>query len=270
MWPRNSPKFTTKQKNLWKDSLRAVFGNSYSGAESLQLHVKFYLGHWINNKVQDDWECFYSASENRLYIKEEDHWGEYQSNNNRPSTRYKKSEFLYDGLPVTRVRLASYSHTPSKDAVTLESHRAWDYHEAFTDTLYNYPYSSFVTIEHAFEESIDHPEILIDEVKIPKDKCESIAEAIKKGTVCLIIDGLYFPENEAGSSAFILTAGKTKKNKLIGMNWVPGTREEQDPYRSKLAGINGELSMIAIILIVFDIKQGQIEIALDGLSALKD
>lgn len=122
---------------------------------------------------------------------------------------------------------------------------------------------------NAFVESIERQDILIDKVKIPKDNCEAIAEAIRNGTACLITDGSYFPEKEAGSSAFILTPGKTKRRKLIGMNWVPGTKEEQDPYRSELAGINGGLSMIAIILTAFDIIEGKIEIALDGLSALR-
>ena len=80
---------------------------------------------------------------------------------------------------------------------------------------------------------------------------------------------MYFPDHDSGSSAFILTPGKTKKNKLVGVNWVPGTKEDQNPYRSELAGINGALSMLEVVVQYFEIEQGKIEIALDGESAMK-
>ena len=83
---------------------------------------------------------------------------------------------------------------------------------------------------------------------MPNDNCNSIVNSITEGSACLITDGSYFKEYESGSSAFILTAGKTKKNKLIGKNWVPGSKEDQNPYRSKLAGIDGGLSMLATII----------------------
>ena len=78
----------------------------------------------------------------------------------------------------------------------------------------------------------------------------------------------FFPEYKSGSSAFVLTAGRSKKNKFVGMNWSPGTEEEQNSYRSELAGIDRGLSMIAVILKFYDITEGCIEIALDGDSAL--
>jgi len=56
--------------------------------------------------------------------------------------------------------------------------------------------------------------------------------------------------------------------KQVGMDWCPGIKEEQNSYRSELAGIDGGLSMIAVILKFFDITEGGIEIALDGDSAL--
>ena len=69
----------------------------------------------------------------------------------------------------------------------------------------------FINIEYAFEISIIHEIILIDEVKIPKDECKSIAQAIKDKKICIISDGSFFPDKKVGSSAFIITAGKTKK-----------------------------------------------------------
>ena len=110
--------------------------------------------------------------------------------------------------------------------------------------------------------------ILLDEIRIPNDKGIEIAQSIRNGTARLVSDGSFFPEHKAGSSAFILTAGSSKKNKFVGMNWSPGTKEEQNSYRSELAGIDGGLSMIVVILKFFDITEGGIEIALDGKSTL--
>ena len=76
----------------------------------------------------------------------------------------------------------------------------------------------------------------------------AIVASIRSGKACIITDGSFFPEYDSGSSAFIITAGKTKKNKFVGTNWVPGSKEDQNPYRSELAGINGALSVIKILV----------------------
>ena len=43
VWPKNPPRFTDRQKKLWRESIKTVFGNSYA-REDRQLHVKFFLG----------------------------------------------------------------------------------------------------------------------------------------------------------------------------------------------------------------------------------
>ena len=68
---QNPPRFTERQKKLWRESIKTVFGNSYA-REERQLHVKFFLGPWTYKNIRDEWECFYSAAENRLYLKEND------------------------------------------------------------------------------------------------------------------------------------------------------------------------------------------------------
>ena len=50
----------------------------------------------------------------------------------------------------------------------------------------------------------------------------------------------------------------------MGTNWVTGLEDEQSPYRSELAGIDGALSMVAVIIKFFNIEEGGFEIALDG------
>ena len=58
------------------------------------------------------------------------------------------------------------------------------------------------------------------------------------------------------------------KNKLKGYNWVPGTKNEQNSYRSELAGINRAFSCIKVIVDYTKITDGSIVIALDGEAAL--
>lgn len=41
---------------------------------------------------------------------------------------------------------------------------------------------------------------------------------------------------------------KKQANRLIGVNWSPGKKEDQNPYRSELAGIDGGYSAFAVIL----------------------
>lgn len=68
VWSRNSPRFTERQKKLWRESIKTVFGNSYA-REERQLHVKFFLGPWTYKNIRDEWECFYSASKSIIFLK---------------------------------------------------------------------------------------------------------------------------------------------------------------------------------------------------------
>ena len=131
------------------------------------------------------------------------------------------------------------------------------------------PYKGdFPYICNAFYSSIKSPRILLDQIQLPEDDCAAIAKAIKNGKARLVSGGSYFPEKDAGGSVFIISAGKRKDNSLIGFNWSPGTKEDQNPYRSELIGIDGGLSALAVILNFYEITEGGIEIALDGESAM--
>ena len=55
---------------------------------------------------------------------------------------------------------------------------------------------------------------------------------------------------------------------LLGLNWVPGMIIDQTPYRSKLSGIDGLLTMLQIITSFFQIATGTITIGLDCIPAM--
>lgn len=71
-----------------------------------------------------------------------------------------------------------------------------------------------------------------------------------------------------GTSSIIIVGNKKDTNKLTFWNWIPSVKEDQNPYRNELAGINGVLETLLIIIHYFNITQVEIEIALDGKSSL--
>jgi ribonuclease HI len=50
---------------------------------------------------------------------------------------------------------------------------------------------------------------------------------------------------------------------------VPGWEDDQSPYRSKLTGIVGNLTLLLAVCYSFDVQSGSVTEALDGDSAMK-
>ena len=275
IFPRSPPHFSKKQIKLWQKSLYKVFGRKYVEPRFRNIHQNFRTGSWIHHDTKEKWKGRYSTIEDRLYIKEGHRWRAYRSFRNTRRSRFYKTEFIYTNLVESATSIATYYEGTTTESVMLESKSLWTQANPilnqtnFIDPYIFDPYKGpFHDIEFAFDESIRSRRILLDEIKIPKDNCAAVVSAIQNGTARLVSDGSYFPDFESGSSAFILTPGRKKKNKLVGVNWVPGTKEDQDPYRSELAGVDGGLSMIAVLIKFFNITEGGIEFALDGESAL--
>ena len=80
----------------------------------------------------------------------------------------------------------------------------------------------------------------------------------------MVSDRSYFLEEDVGGSVFIITAGKQKYYNLTEVNWSPNTKEDHNPYRNKIARIDGRLSALAVILDFYEIREGGIKIKLDG------
>ena len=103
---------------------------------------------------------------------------------------------------------------------------------------------------------------------MPSDNCEAIAQSIKDNTARAVSDGLFDPITKKGTSAFVITAHKDLDHSFSGCNWCTGSKEEQSPYRSELAGIIGVLASLAVIIQRHNVNTGTIIIALDGESAM--
>ena len=198
-------------------------------------------------------------------------WMIYRGNGRRT----RNQGFLVNRLsckekPPEATKLIS-TYSSSRLTLRIESKAEWECENDDIAMLTNInPYKGeYVDIEEGFEISKECERILIDDFIIPEDECKAIAESIRNRTARAISDGSFIPDQQKGSSAFIITPGRTIQNRFEGYNWVPGQPDDQNPYRSELAGMNGVLSAIAVIVKYYGIKEGEIEIALDGLSAMK-
>lgn len=93
--------------------------------------------------------------------------------------------------------------------IIKEHAQLWNYVEPDHDPINFDPYKGdFNFICTAFIASINSPRIILDEIKIPGDECAAIAKALKNGKARLVSDGSYFPEEDAGGSSFVISAGQ--------------------------------------------------------------
>jgi hypothetical protein len=145
----------------------------------------------------------------------------------------------------------------------------WQYKTSDDDlTTYDPTIGLFRCIQDAFDSSIASEKTLLNEIKLPEDNCRAILTAIQNRTARAISDGSYDLLTLQGTSSLKIVAAKNDIDPLDGDNWVPGAPTDQSAYRSKLAGIAGILSVVAIIIQHYDITKGSITKALDGYSAL--
>ena len=105
-------------------------------------------------------------------------------------------------------------------------------------------------------------------IQLPSNNCQSIAQAIEDGKARAISDGSLRPIEKTGTSGLFLTARKCTKTKFKGCNWIPGIPKEQNSCRSELAGIDGVLSVIKVIVQHYQIEDGSIKIACNGEAAI--
>ena len=92
-----------------------------------------------------------------------------------------------------------------------------------------------------------------------------IAQALQNGTAIAVSDGSF--KDGFGTSAIIIE-GSDPGDNIIAVNVVPGHSDTQSSYRSKLAGIFGQVLMINTICRLHGITQGSIVSGCNGEEAL--
>ena len=53
----------------------------------------------------------------------------------------------------------------------------------------------FISLDDAFQTSVDCKNIILDKFKSPKDNCKLITAVIEKGTAIVVCDGSFDPNN---------------------------------------------------------------------------
>jgi hypothetical protein len=80
-----------------------------------------------------------------------------------------------------------------------------------------------------------------------------VAPAIRDGTAIAISDGSF--KDGFGTSALVIEASDSTDN-IIAVNVVPGNLADQGSYRSELAGIFGQITLVNTLCNVHGITQG--------------
>ena len=268
-WPRNPDRFTKNQIEVWQRALKHTFLTRYASPASRTLHPDFQVHAWKDSTYVQDWKYYYSPSERRLYQRAGIGWKPYRSvqGNLRGQKFLPIEPNLAREKPDTACNIASVRRSNGliiiESVVPIAIAPPFGLQQKPGHPILRHP----VDIEEAFAPSLQYSSVLIDSIKLPTDECLAIATAIKNGTACAISDGSYEPIPQQGSSGFIITPGKTRHNMFTGMNLIPGSAEDQSAYRSELGGVTGVLAAVSVIVHYYDIKQGSIELALDGESA---
>jgi hypothetical protein len=98
-----------------------------------------------------------------------------------------------------------------------------------------------------------------------EDNGLTIVEALKNREAIAVSDGSF--KTEYGTAAWVIE-GVDSHGRILGQVIAPGGPSDQSPYRSELTGIYSIMIMVNRLCEFYDIKEGEIELACDGLSAL--
>ena len=85
----------------------------------------------------------------------------------------------------------------------------------------------------------------------------------------IVSDGTYQPRYKVGTAAWVITPGSNTSRRLYGNNVVPGETYLQCSHLSELCGLVGVVKHIRNLCTKYDIQQGSVKIACDGLEACK-
>ena len=90
----------------------------------LGIELNYRVGNWIDREPKNKYKSFYSPHHDRLYLKENNYWRVYRSDNPRiimrtGNGRYTRDDDTYDELPLHAKKVATYERI-SQQAVRLK------------------------------------------------------------------------------------------------------------------------------------------------------
>ena len=101
---------------------------------------------------------------------------------------------------------------PRNTKFVIECYTSWAVSDVDDDPLSHNPtMGPFISLEDAFQTSVNCRNIVLDKFKIPEDNCKLIAAAIEQGTTIAVCDGSFDPNDRLGTVAFMMVANKKDK-----------------------------------------------------------
>ena len=92
-------------------------------------------------------------------------------------------------------------------------------------------------------------------------------QAIRDGKGISVSDGSFCPERLRGTAALRIWHEDTME-KFEAVNRSPGSKEEQNSYRSELCGVAGIIVTATAVCDHYQIDKGKLKIGLDGQQAI--
>ena len=237
--------------SLWRRFLRQIFkGQQYSLERPLGAWESMTDTQWI-----DSWDFFLSGDKEFLYHRANKRWHRHIKRQNTHKSYH--IEFLdLDDIPRHDLSRASVKSSAHNLLVTSLSHKP-----------HILPHPD--TIAHTF----GHIKLLKPKIDwfmhyiSSSHQTNRLWNEILEGRAYAVSDGSFFPSSQTGACAWIVSTRD-------GLEWfkgggiIPGSREDQDPYRSELGGQVGLASVITAIVLPDGVTPN-ITIACDGEAAIK-
>ena len=207
------------------------------------------------------WRYWFSKTEDSVFGKNNNVWVRYKRKRPKGSTRSNRGIFILTPgfwkrlVPQDLVR-ANFRKTRNEEGLLMSTGGA----RAEESTPVSASLSEAVS-------ALSEEETWAVGNVITEHNGLCIAQAIENHTAMAISDGSY--KLERGTSAAIIEERSNPASRIIVLNKVPGSRIDQSPYRSELAGVCGIIKMIEVIIAMYRVKGGSIRIGLDGENVVK-
>ena len=222
------------------------------------------LGFWLNDadRILTEWLWFWDPQDKNLYKKYGQGWLRYRQSSPGRRTRarhmgfqspvYVNGDDIADRLERTTVVEQDGSYFPEG---SYPIRRNLSEHNSA-----NRPPSDFIQEYLGRQETRWAAKKLFTTPSIGK-----IIQELSQGTIVAVSDGSY--KDGIGTACYIIES-EDATERIVGLVDVPGREDEQDSYRSELAGVYGIINFLSILSKYGEINDGHVVVACDGKGAL--
>ena len=98
-------------------------------------------------------------------------------------------------------------------------------------------------------------------------RIDKVINDIKNGKAISVSDGSYYSDTRTGAAAWIIESEDATQF-IRGESIVPGAKEIQSAYRSEVTGLLAIIDKLQLLSTEYNITEGAIVIACDGITAL--